>query len=67
MDIHSDTWREVEAFAREHLESAKDACIHATIDQRQADFQRGIAYLAKKLIEFGCGEVAPKATVIPFD
>lgn len=67
MDIRSETWQEVEAFAKSMLDDAKEICIAATIDQRQADFQRGIAYMAKKLIDLGCGEVAPKTHVIPFD
>lgn len=67
IDTQSEAWQALEPKLNEMLESAKECCISATIDQRQADFQRGIAYAVKTVIEFAAGGGAPKANVTPFE
>ena len=67
IDVHSDTWRAVEALLQKEMARATENCMAPNTNERQSDFNRGIAYLSRLVLDFAAGEVAPQTSVIPFD
>ena len=67
IDTHSDTWLTIEALLQKELTKATDYCMSPNANERQSDFNRGIAYLSHLVLESAAGEIAPKTNVISFD
>lgn len=67
IEIHSPTWATVKAILDDLQADAMRVCLAPGVDERKADFQRGVAYAVQRLLESAAGEVAPKANLIPFE
>jgi hypothetical protein len=67
VDIHSTTWQEVHELVSELLANATEVCLSPNANEKLTDYQRGIAFCSKRVLELASGERASKANVIPFE